>query len=55
MAWILLLLLVAVVLGLIGAVAKGLIYLLVIGIVVFVAALALSAFRFRRTGRRPTR
>ncbi|MEU9131322.1 hypothetical protein AB0D08_24995 [Kitasatospora sp. NPDC048540] len=55
MAWILLLFLVAVVLGLIGAVAKGLAFLLVIGIAVFVVAVVLSVVRFRRTGRRPSR
>ena len=45
----------AIVLGIIGAVAKGLLYLLVIGVVVFVGALLLSAVRFRRGGRRPVR
>ncbi|AUG81674.1 hypothetical protein CFP65_7069 [Kitasatospora sp. MMS16-BH015] len=55
MAWILLLILIAVALGLIGAVAKGLFYLLVIGVVVFLAALLLGALRFRSGGRRPTR
>jgi hypothetical protein len=55
MAWVLLLILAAVALGLIGAVAEGLMYLLVIGIVVFVGALVLAAVLLRRTGRRPTR
>ncbi|GAA4876888.1 hypothetical protein [Kitasatospora terrestris] len=55
MAWILLLVLVAVVLGIVGAVADGLLYLLVIGVLVFVAAIALGAARFRRGGRRPVR
>ncbi|GAA4838000.1 hypothetical protein [Kitasatospora terrestris] len=55
MAWILLLIIVAIVLGLVGAVAHGLFYLLVIGVVVFLAALLLSAARMRRSGRKPTR
>jgi hypothetical protein len=55
MVWVLLLILAAIVLGIIGAVAKGLLYLLVIGVVVFVCALLLSAVRFRRGGRRPVR
>ncbi|GAA2278528.1 MULTISPECIES: hypothetical protein [Kitasatospora] len=53
--WILVLLLAAVVLGFIGALAKGLFYLLVVAVVVFVAALVLAGARVRRTGRRPTR
>jgi hypothetical protein len=55
MALFLLLLLLAVALGLVGAVVKGLIYLLVIGGVVFVAALFLGVVRLRRSGRRPAR
>ncbi|WP_169789988.1 hypothetical protein [Streptacidiphilus melanogenes] len=55
MVWVLLLVLAAVVLGIIGAVAKGLLYLLVIGFVVFALALLLSAVRLRRAGRRPSR
>ncbi|MFF7331010.1 hypothetical protein ACIQU5_10125 [Streptomyces sp. NPDC090306] len=56
MALFLFLVLIAVVLGLIGVTANGLGYLLVIGIVVFVAALAIVAVRWtRRTGRRPIR
>jgi hypothetical protein len=51
MALFLLLLLVAVALGIVGAVAKGLLYLLVIGVVVFVAALVLGGVRLRRSGR----
>lgn len=50
----LLLVIVAIVLGIIGAVAHGLLYLLVIGIVVFVADLAFVAVR-KRTTRRPRR
>ncbi|PBC75590.1 hypothetical protein BX265_0259 [Streptomyces sp. TLI_235] len=55
MAWILFLILVAIVLGIVGAAADGLFYLLVIGIAVFVVALVLAGSRLRRAGRRPTR
>ncbi|MFE9651331.1 hypothetical protein ACFYO0_46130 [Streptomyces sp. NPDC006365] len=56
MALLLLLVLVAVVLGLIGAVAEGLGYLLIIGILVLVAALALTAVRWsERSRHRPIR
>ncbi|SEK46120.1 hypothetical protein [Streptacidiphilus jiangxiensis] len=55
MVLILLLVLAAVLLGIIGSVVKGLLFLLLIGIAVFAVALLLSALRFRRTGRRPTR
>ncbi|GAA2646874.1 hypothetical protein [Streptomyces vastus] len=56
MALLLLLVLVAVVLGLIGAVAEGLGYLLIIGIVVLVAALSLTAVRWsQRSHHRPIR
>ncbi|MGW5421777.1 hypothetical protein [Streptomyces sp. NPDC003943] len=55
MVWILLLVVAAIVLGIVGAVAHGLLYLLVIGVLVFLAALALGAVRFRRSGRRPVR
>ncbi|MFC5667174.1 hypothetical protein ACFP3U_29940 [Kitasatospora misakiensis] len=48
MAWILFLILVAIVLGIIGAVAHGLLYLLVIGIAVFLVALALGVVRLRK-------
>jgi hypothetical protein len=45
-----------VVLGIIGAVAEGLGYLLIIGIVLLAAALVLIAVRWsRRSGRRPIR
>jgi hypothetical protein len=55
-ALFLLLVIVAIVLGIVGAVAKGLLYLLIIGIVVFVGALLLGALRMRRrSGRRPAR
>ena len=53
----LLLVIVAIVLGIVGSVAKGLTYLLIIGIVVWLAALILAALRLRqqRPGRRPGR
>jgi hypothetical protein len=55
-ALFLLLVIVAIVLGIVGVVAKGLLYLLVIGIAVFLAALILAALRIRRRpGRRPAR
>jgi hypothetical protein len=44
----LLLVIAAIALGIAGAVAKGLLYLLIIGIVVFVGALVLAALRIRR-------
>jgi hypothetical protein len=52
MALFLFLLLVAIVLGLIGAVAEGLFYLLIIGIVVLVADLVLFGVRWSRRSRR---
>ncbi|WP_169317290.1 hypothetical protein [Actinacidiphila oryziradicis] len=52
MVLFLLVVIVAVVLGIIGAVAKGLLYLLVIGAVLLVADLVLVGVRWsRRTGR----
>jgi hypothetical protein len=52
----LLLVIAAIALGVIGAVVKGLLYLLIIGIVVFVGALVFSALRMRhRLRRRPSR
>jgi uncharacterized BrkB/YihY/UPF0761 family membrane protein len=55
-ALFLLLVLVAVVLGMVGVVVKGLLYLLFIGIVVLLGALVLAALRMRRRpGRRQTR
>ena len=47
-AFFLLLVIVAIVLGIVGVVAKGLLYLLIVGIVVFLGALALAALRMRR-------
>jgi hypothetical protein len=55
-ALFLLLVIVAIVLGIVGVVAKGLLYLLIIGVVVFLGALLLAAMRMRRRpGRRPAR
>ncbi|MFE3106833.1 hypothetical protein [Kitasatospora indigofera] len=51
MAFVLFLIIVAIVLGLVGVVAEGLLYLLFIGIV----ALILSAIRFRHAGQSPSR
>ncbi|MGI5397969.1 hypothetical protein ACQEVG_00565 [Streptomyces sp. CA-135486] len=56
MAIFLFLLLVAVILGLIGAVAEGLFYLLIIGIVLVVADVIFGAARWsQRSHRRPLR
>lgn len=52
MALFLFLVLVAVALGIIGAVVEGLLYILVIGAIVFVCALTYAALRFRRGGHR---
>jgi hypothetical protein len=53
LALFLLLVIVAIVLGLVGVVVNGLLYLLFIGIAVFLAALIFAALRMRR--RRPGR
>ncbi|MEU3920568.1 hypothetical protein [Streptomyces sp. NPDC029004] len=55
MVLFLLLIIVAMVLGLIGAVAEGVGYLLVIGIVLFVADLTVATVRFSSRRRRPAR
>jgi hypothetical protein len=56
MALFLFILLVAVALGIIGVVVKGLFYLLIIGIVLFLINLVLSGIRLgHRRGSRPTR
>ncbi|MFE0133369.1 hypothetical protein ACFWY6_17635 [Streptomyces sp. NPDC059037] len=52
MTLFLILVIVAMVLGIIGAAAEGLFYLLVIGIVVFIAALVYLALHLRTSGRR---
>jgi hypothetical protein len=55
-AFFLLLVIVAIVLGIVGVTAKGLLYLLFIGIAVFLAALIFAALRMRRRpGRRSAR
>jgi hypothetical protein len=55
-ALFLLLVIVAIGLGIVGVVAKGLLYLLIIGIVVFLGALVFAALRMRRRpGRHPER
>ena len=56
MVLFLLLVIAAIALGIVGVVAKGLLYLLIIGIAVFLAALLLAALRMRRRpGRRHAR
>jgi len=55
-ALFLLLVIAAIALGIVGVVVKGLVYLLIIGIAVFLGALVLAALRMRRRpGRRPAR
>jgi hypothetical protein len=54
LAFFLLLVIVAIVLGLVGVVVNGLLYLLFIGIVVFLAALIFAALRMRRRPGRHT-
>lgn len=53
LAFFLLLMIVAIVLGLVGVVVKGLLFLLFIGIAVFLGALLLGALRMRRRPRKP--
>ena len=56
LALFLLLVIVAIVLGIVGVVAKGLLFLLIIGIVVFLGALLFGALRMRRRpGKSPAR
>jgi hypothetical protein len=56
LAFFLLLVIVAVALGIVGVVAKGLLFLLFIGIVVFLGALLFGALRIRRRpGKSPAR
>src|ERR1700677_989635 len=55
LALFLLLVIVAIVLGIVGVVVKGLVYLLIIGIVVFLGALLLGALRIRRRPGKPAR
>jgi hypothetical protein len=51
-ALFLLLVIIAIVLGLVGTVVKGLLFLLFIGIFVFLGALLLGALRMRRRPRK---
>ena len=53
LAFFLFLVIVAIVLGLVGVVVKGLLFLLFIGIVVFLGALLLGALRIRRRPGKP--
>lgn len=56
MALFLLLIIVAIVLGIVGFVVKGLFYLLIIAVVLFLADLVLGGIRIgRRRGSRPAR
>jgi hypothetical protein len=55
MAWFLLLIIVAIILGIIGAVAKGLLFLLVIGVLVLVADIVFFGARVLRRRGRPAR
>jgi hypothetical protein len=56
LAFFLLMVIVAIVLGLVGVVVKGLLFLLFIGIAVFLGALLLGALRMRRRpGKHPAR
>jgi membrane protein implicated in regulation of membrane protease activity len=55
MALFLILIIAAIVLGIVGVVAKGLLYVLIIGVAVLVVALIYGAVRFRRGGRSPGR
>jgi hypothetical protein len=55
-ALFLLLVIAAIALGIVGVAVKGLLYLLIIGIAVFLAALILAALRMRRRpGKRAAR
>jgi hypothetical protein len=56
MAWFLLLIIVAIALGIVGVVVKGLLYLLIIGIIVFLLDLVFFGARLgRRSAKRPGR
>jgi hypothetical protein len=55
MALFLLLVIVAIALGIVGVVVKGLLYLLIIGVVILIADLIFAGVRLRRSGRRPGR
>ena len=55
MVLFLLVVIIAIALGILGAVVKGLLYLLVIGVVLIVADVAYIAIRSRHSARRPPR
>lgn len=55
LALFLLIVIAAIVLGVVGVVVKGLIYLLAIGVILFVLNLLFAGLRFRHSRRRPTR
>jgi hypothetical protein len=55
MALFLLLIIVAIALGITGAAVKGLLYLLIIGVVILIADILFAGARLRRSGRRPGR
>lgn len=55
MVLFLLLIIVAIALGIVGAVANGLLYLLIIGILLLVADLIYAGTRLRTASRRPNR
>jgi len=53
--WFLLLIIVAMALGIVGFVVKGLLYLLIIGVIVFLVDLIFFGARLRGGRRRPAR
>ena len=55
MVWFLLLIIVAMALGIVGFVVKGLLYLLIIGVIVFLVDLIFFGARLRGGRRRPAR
>jgi hypothetical protein len=55
MVLVLLLIIAAIVLGIVGVVVKGLLFLLFVGAIVLVGGLVLLGFRIRRGGSRPGR
>ena len=50
MVWLLLFILIAIVFGVLGAVVKGLLWLLIIGVIVFVVAVLTAGWQMRRAG-----
>ena len=55
MVWFLLFIIVAIALGIVGFVVKGLLYLLIIGVIVFLVDLIFFGARLRGGRRRPAR